>query len=357
MRSAAGQPASPAAQAVLDGLKPLLLALKLPAAPCTTSIIDEAVHQLGVLEASVLFARYGKGRTREELASQLGLRREQISQAETRALNRIWASAASFREPLNQLFSTVTKTGFTVFELAEGPSRYFPEAEPESLWRCAVNAYAKAAGQQFVLQRLPAGGWALCDPERVTQAAGKLKSLFTAEPAFQKAESVAEQLDVDAYDLLLGWPVYDALYLTRAGLFGYSGWNEPEKSAAVTSVLAAAGFAEPESSGITRAATETDWQPALTLLQDVGTPEWTSLFTGLARSGVPAPELDDILCDLTHDGRTTGHTALALWRQGKATLALSDAADIIETDAGLIKVTPESEPGKTARLIREFTGG
>lgn len=345
-------------QAVLEGLKSLPVPLKLPAAPCSANIIDEAACHLGVLEAAVLFGRYGKGSTREELASQLGLQRDEVSQAEIRALSKIWARAAAFREPLGKLFKAVSEAGFAVFELAEEASQYFPAEQPETAWRLAVQTYAKATGQQFVLRRLPESGWALYDPERVAQDTAKLESLFRTEPAFRSVEDAAEQLGIDAYDLLLGWRVYDALYLTRAGLLGFSGWTEPERSVAVAAVLAAAGITEPEPSGLVQAhGSEGGWQAALALFHDFGEPEWTALLTGLADNGVPAPALDDILCDLTRNGRTTGHTALALWRQGEAILALTDAAGTTEADAELIRVTTESDPVEIARLINEFTGG
>lgn len=387
-------------RAALEGLQPHHVPLKLPAAPCASNIIDEAFHHLDKQEAAVLFGRYGTGLTREELAGQLGLQPDQVNQTANRALNKVWGRATAFRAPLQQLFSAVAETGFTVFELTEEPSQILLEERPATLWNCSVKLYAQATGKEFVLQRLQATGWVLFDSKRIEQDARKLDDLFRADPAFLSLEDVADQLGIDAYDLLLGWPVYGALCLTRSGLLGYSDWTELESLKAVAAALAAAGVAGLISDELTQAlhdvfpgkfpndvagsftkrhepmdrakdpaepsevhsahstnSTEGDWQETLALFQDFGAPQWTALLSGLARSRVPAPTLDDVLCDLAFNGRTTGHTALALWRRDEATLALVNTAAEVEARAELIRATPDSESEEIAQLIREFTEG
>jgi hypothetical protein len=95
----------------------------------------------------------------------------------------------------------------------------------------------------------------------------------------------------------------------------------------------------------------------LALLRELGETGWLPLLSELERSGVPAPLPDDVLRDLTIQGRTIGVSALAIWRRGAATLALNGGGNDLQADSTLLHVAADSDAATVKRAITDFLGG
>lgn len=227
---------------VLKRLKPLNIQLKRPKTPPLGELLDCAAKPLNERERSVIFLRFGQGQTLEQVGDSFDITRERTRQIEKGAIKKIRALSPKFIDALHEYINKTERSGFFVADLASDQSHYFPDATAEELWRCCFEIYVRATDQSVVTQPLNSGGWVCYFPKRTRTKT--LTRYLDKKRRFISLEDAAQYLDIEIYDLVHGWSLFEGIYLTAGGLLGSHSWTILPFAEAIAWELAEAGFTE-----------------------------------------------------------------------------------------------------------------
>jgi predicted DNA-binding protein YlxM (UPF0122 family) len=227
---------------VLRRLQPLNIQLKRPKTPPLGELLDCAAKPLNKRERSVIFLRFGQDQTLEQIGDLFDITRERIRQIEKKAIKKIRALSPKFMATLHEHIKKTERSGFFVADLASGQSHYFPDATGEELWRCCFEIYVRATDKSVVTQPLNSGGWVCYFPKRIRTKI--LTRYLDKKCRFISLEDAAQHLDIEIYDLVHGWSLFEGVYLTTGGLLGSHSWTILPFVEAIAWELAEAGFTE-----------------------------------------------------------------------------------------------------------------
>ena len=227
---------------ILEPLCPVKLRLNRAKTPSASRLLQLTSESLHERELQLLFLRYGRGYTLEQIGTEFDLTRERVRQIELMALRKIRGRAGRYDQTLSAWLEQIEKSGFIVADVPHEVFHLQPEATPDELWLCALSVYAKTLKNYLQTVKLPCGGWITYDTRRINDKA--LKKFFDSKRRFMSLEETAQDIRVDAYDLIHGWSFFDGVYLTASGSLGSSRWTTLSYIEAVAWELEQEGFTE-----------------------------------------------------------------------------------------------------------------
>jgi len=227
---------------VLRRLRPCSFQLKRPKAPSPAKLIGVALEPLDEREQYVVFARFGHGKTLEQIGESFDITRERVRQIEKKALKKIGSFAPGFFDVLNTFLEQIGRSGFIVADLDDGRSQRFVNATPAELWLCCLKIYVKVTSKPVATAPIKIGSWITYHPRRVKTRS--LKLYLEEKCRFIALEQAARHLDIEAYDLAHGWSFFEDIYLTAGGLLGSCSWSILSFMEAAAWELAQEGFTE-----------------------------------------------------------------------------------------------------------------